>query len=774
MSKKPAAHGFKSDSAPVTRKSVRELNLDLPIHHLFTTFNCDEFCLAAVLQSFLKCKGDVLIAEPVYIEWRSANNMAWLRITSCFLVASLLLNPTSAAICPKSCVCSTTRDGLHRVACSNLAELYKYTLRHKHHNINILDLSHNNITKITHELDRLTEVVTLDLSTNRLNDINKFLYNARKLVHLNLANNRIKQLSFVHFPKSVSSIDLTNNLLENVPSDVAHLNALEHLELEGNPLDCSCDNLITRDQLLVSNVYIDNVKCWTPNKLKGRSWLELKTKDICKASKPDYLDMMMGDQPLDAMRIGEETSALRSMSLVADNDLEDGSIIHGQELAEDDDSVQFMKVGRLSTSSPITDIEGSGEAESTTLSDVNEPIHERQKMGSLLAAEEILPANIPTTEKPLDSLVEGSGEGSGDGYFAFDYEEQTEKMPETTTPIFEELNPEPVHKIFDDEEDLNGSTSEFPSPKPPSIYEGGADWHSRNADTEVEVDTEKAVTPQITRDTTVSEQIRITQASEVLGQIPSTEEVVTPHKTGTYVCIALIVILLVGLIGFAIAKGQMRKRRDRRLLRQQKRDVEKASKEMVDMNKSLLGKPAAVEAPIDKKTNGRYELVPTHENSLKKSENGDVANGKKQNDDKHIRTDSPRDTNQNKSSSKDNNLVEDPQQETSFDSEPASPASGNRHSLSSEDIFVPIDDDAPRLNGNDVSDALINGAADSEYLTPSREYVPVYSPDMGRVRIKMSETPKPKTPVLVTRSRSNAGDIIITPSLDGNARKSAT
>ncbi|XP_045492054.1 protein windpipe [Colias croceus] len=700
--------------------------------------------------------------------------MAWLHISACILVASLLLNPTLAVVCPNSCVCSTTRDGLHRATCSNIAELHKYTIRQKHHNINILDLSHNNITKITHELDRLTEVVTLDLSTNGLTDINKFLHNARKLVHLNLANNRLKKLSLIYLPKSVSSLDLTNNLLKDVPSDVSHLNSLEHLELEGNPLDCSCDNLIIRDQLLATNVFIDNVKCHTPKKFVGRSWLELKTKDICKASKLEFLDMMMGDQPIDAMRVGEETTALKSMPLMAGNDLEDGNIIHGEPVAEDDDSVQFMKVGSFSSSSPISDIEGSGEVESTTISDINEPVQERKVLGNLLASEEILPVNnILTTESP----EEGSGEGSG--FFGFEYDEQTEKIPETTTPVFEELNPELPRKIFEDDDDYNGTTSEFPIPKPPSVYEGGSDWHSRKV--EVEEVTEKAVTPQITRDTTVSEQIRITHASEVLGQIPSTEEEVTPHKTGTYVCIALIVVLLVGLIGFAITKGQMRKRRDRRLLRQQKRDVEKASKEMVDMNKSLLGKPAVVEAPIDKKINGKYELVPTHDTNLKKNENGDVGNGVKHDDDKQMRTDSPRDTNQNKSSSKDNNLIEDPisQQETSFESEPASPTSGkDRNSLSSEDIFVPIDDDTPRLNGNadsDYSQPLINGdRTNSDFLSPSREYVPVYSPDMGRVRIKMSETPKPKTPVLVTRSRSNAGDIIITPSVDGTARKSTT
>lgn len=701
------------------------------------------------------------------------NKMAWLPNYVHLLVASLLLAPILAAVCPDGCVCSTTRDGLHRVTCSNLAELYKYSLRQKHHNINILDLSHNNITKITHELDRLTEVVTLDLSTNGLTELNKFLHNAKKLVHLNLAHNRIQKLSLTLLPTSVSSLDLTGNLLKDVPSDLAHLPSLEHLELSGNPLDCSCANIIARNHLLAANVYIDNVLCQTPVHLKGRSWLELKIKDICKVTKPNFMDMMMGDQPYDAVRVGEETTALKSMPLVASSDLDDGKIIHDTDVADDDDSLQFMKVGRITSPSPINEIEGSGDADSTTMSDIIEPIQERKMFGNLLTSDEILPAvNVHTTEDP----IQGSGEGSG--YFIPDYEEATETIVEKTTSILTELSPDPVERIFTDDD--NSSDVEFPMPQPPTIYQGGPDWHIKK---DTEIVTGKSVTPEVTRDTTVSEQIRVTQASEVLGQVPANDQNVVPHKTGTYVCIALIIVLLVGLIGFAITKGQMRKRRDRRILRQQKRDVEKASKEMVDMNKSLLGKPATTENPVERKVNGKYELVPTHETHQKKGENGEVAKGIKHKDNENLRTDSPRDTNQNKSSSIDNNLAHDPKvpkQETSFESDPGVNSRKDTNSLSSEDIFVPInDDDNPTPNRNrdsGVSQPLINGdpSVDTDYLSPSREYVPVYSPDMGRVRIKMAEIPKPKTPVLVTRSRSNAGDIIITPSTNGNAPKSTT
>ncbi|KOB74208.1 Leucine-rich repeat-containing protein [Operophtera brumata] len=693
----------------------------------------------------------------------------WLQLSSCIFAASLLLAPTMATVCPDGCICTTTRDGLHRATCSSLAELYKFTLRQKHHNINILDLSHNNITKLNHELDRLTEVVTLDLSTNGIQYLNKFLHNAKKLVHLNLANNRIQKLSLVHLPASVSSLDLTNNNLQNVPSNLEHLAGLEHLEMEGNPLHCSCENLLARDHLLIGNVLIDHVDCASPEELKGKSWLELKTKDICKVPKIKniYSDMMMGDQPLDAVQVGAESTALKAMPLVARNDLEDGNVIQGKNAAEDDDSQQFLIVGG-NTSPPLNFIEGSGsgsgDGESTTISDyLIEPKYKPRLHANLLEADEIIPVdNVHTTEDPS----EGSGEGSG--YQPIDYD--VDHDVETTTEIFVELIPGPVERIFKDE--TNKSTTEFPLPEPPSVYQGGNNW---NVESIPPKPTENVITSSTPRDTTISEQIRVTQASEVLSQLPASNENVTPHKTGTYVCIALIVVLLVGLIGFAIAKGQMRKRRDRRLLRQQKRDVENASKEMVDMNTSLLGKPAPIESPIERKSNGKYEQVPTHEVHQKKGGNGDISNGINHNEPNGVRTDSPRDSNQNKSTSKDNNLkdtVKSPKQETSFDSAPAS-----RDSLSSEDIFVPINDDEPKLNGtadSDMSQPLMNGDqnTDSDFLSPSREYIPVYSPDMGRVRIKMAEIPKPKTPVLVTRSRSNAGEIIITPS--ENATRTTT
>lgn len=690
--------------------------------------------------------------------------MSWLRVSACFLAVLVIVAPSQAGICPESCICTNTRDGLHRATCSNLAEIYKFTLRQKHHNINILDLSHNNITKLSHELGRLTEIVTLDLSTNGITDINKFLNNAKKLVHLNLANNRIRQLTLTYLPASVSSLDLTNNLLQDLPSDLEHLSSLEHFELDGNPLDCSCANIRARDRLLSKNVFIDKVKCSTPTKYAGRSWLQLKTKEICKLAAKDDLDVMMGDQPFDVEKIGDDTTALKSMALISSDVLE-GNVIHLVKSTEDDDNLQFMKVSHTTPPSSLSEIEGSGaEDESTTMSSVSDINQEQRINANLMATEEVLPVtNMHTTEDHMES----SGEGSGSGIP--DYEE--EPTVETTTPLLPDLEPEPVHRYFENENTDNNAT-EFPTVQTPDLFQGGHDWHMS---TESFV-TDRVATPMMTPDTTISETLSATSTKE-LESITNANDKAVPHKTGTYVCVAIIIVLLVGLIGFAIMKGQIRKRRDRRLLRQQKRDIE-AAKEMVDMSKSLLGKPAIEESPTEKKVNGKYELVPTHE-PLQKKENNDFANGKTHGDANEHRTSSPRDSNQNKSSSKDHNYALDktptPIQDLSFESATLPDSKKDTNSLSSEDIFVPMHQETPRMNGtadSDLSQPLINGDqnTDSDFLSPSREYVPVYSPDMGRVRIKMSETPKPKTPVLVTRSRSNAGDIVITPSFDGKIK----
>lgn len=687
--------------------------------------------------------------------------MSWLRVSVCFLVVLELVAPSLAGICPESCFCTNTRDGLHRATCSNLAEIYKFTLRQKHHNINILDLSHNNITKLSHELDRLTEIVTLDLSTNGITDINKFLSNAKKLVHLNLANNRIQQLTFTYLPASVSSLDLTNNLLQDLPSDLEHLSSLEHFELDGNPLDCSCTNIRARDRLLSRNVFIDKVKCSTPKKYAGRSWLQLKTKEICKLSEKDDLDMMMGDQPFDVEKIGDDTTSLKSMALVSSNVLE-GKVIHLEKSTEDDDNVQFMKVSHTTSPSPLAEFEGSGaEEESTTMSSESD-VHQEQRINAnIMATEEIL---LVTNTHSTKEHIEGSGEGSGSDY-------DDNPTVETTTPLLPDFEPPPVHRFFDNESTDNNAT-EYPPVQTPDLFQGGHDWHKG---TQSPV-TDRVATPMMTPDTTISETLSATNTKE-LESITNANDKPAPHKTGTYVCVAIIIVLLVGLIGFAIMKGQIRKRRDRRLLRQQKRDIE-ASKEMVDMNKSLLGKPAVVDTPTEKKVNGNYELVPTHE-PFQKKENSDFSNGKTHGDINDHRTNSPRDSNQNKSSSKDHNCALDktptPVQDLSFESATLPDSKKDTNSLSSEDIFVPMHQETSRMNGiadSDLSQPLINGDpnTDSDFLSPSREYVPVYSPDMGRVRIKMSETPKPKTPVLVTRSRSNAGDIVITPSFDGKIK----
>lgn len=667
-------------------------------------------------------------------------------------------------------------------------------------------MSHNNITKLAHELDQLTEVVTLDLSTNGITSLNKFLKNCKKLVHLSLSHNRIDKFLASSVPESVSSIDLSFNLLTDVPGDLNYFTNLEHLQMEGNPLQCSCKNLKSRDYLLKKSILIDPVDCASPPKYKGTSWLHVKTKEVCKVrdEAEDILDIMMGDQPIDPEAVGEEASKLKT-SVTTKSVLEEGSVWEASshnKNNDDDQAFLGVTVTTPSSTTPLLNDEGSG--------DYSEFEHLSDNQKSMMEKDEMMMVNVVTTEDP----EEGSGDlGSGFGILfnnehipidtndtavtedpflqskeeAYDYDEGSgaipdiDESPTSTTQSFI-IGPFNPFFIAGSDDVSRHMTTEEPVilPERPSVFQGKLDWDSDTSST-------AAPLPEVEPSTPVVEVVLKKTAPDVGKSIPMMMSTESPHiadavitngddlnigkvqnepkktSVGTYVCIIILICLLVGLIGFAVVKGQIRKRRDRRLLRQQKRDVEKASKEMVDMNKSLLGKPAPVEiVPSDGKANGKYQLVPTHETPMKKSENGTTeaqprANDYNQNSDVPVKE-------------KTNSSTPKIDKSPSIEITPSASPTYNKDadSLSSEDIFIPQAEESPKLNGlnePEKPEPITNGNQNlgPGYLSPSREYVPVYSPDMGRVRIKMTETPKPKTPTLVTRSRSNAGEIIITP-----------
>lgn len=665
----------------------------------------------------------------------------------------------SALACPEACQCATTPEGLHKATCSDLPSLHKYSVRNKHHNINVIDLSDAHIGKVHGELDKFTEVVSIDLSSNSMAHLNKLLRKSNKLVHLNLAKNLLKNFDASHIPSSVSSLDLRHNMLHNAPTNLHSLRDLEHLQLNGNPLRCTCNSLKELDVLRKQGVVIDDVKCISPMNVKGLSWAELKISDICieKKNSADHKnilleDMMMGDQPLDTENIAPDTTNLKSMPLTVPNDLEVGEVWEGSGGDENDDDKVFLGITTENSKVAIVDdvvFEGSGES-------IIEP-----RSGYDLSEKMVLDSNISTTEEPGSGdfgsgLVIGSrglfGKESSSTvdslYDSYDDEGSGDDTLNTSSTTSEPFITGLFNPFFMSSSDSNSSTSEepFELPESPKIFKGSVDWDAVQPEPSSEKpDTEPVVEEEIIKVVSYSDEsgqkMAVNGPSEDLKEAASKEPV--KSSVGTYICIGILIVLLVGLIGVTIIRGQSRKRRDRNLIRQQKKDVEKADKEMVDMNKSLLGKPVVNPNEAEKKSNGNnYELVPTHD-PRKTSKNG-TFDSTKGVDENIQRSEAPEPVAQSLSSFKPSGAPAEPISIPKVE-EPTGPYDPYHSSV-----------DAPLTNGGTYNNPNMN------LLPPPNEYIPVY--DSGRVRIKLTETPKPKTPVLVTRSRSNAGEIIITPS----------
>ncbi|XP_077289478.1 leucine rich repeat protein windpipe [Arctopsyche grandis] len=696
----------------------------------------------------------------------------WLRTCLCLLVivvcGAVSVNSPEISFlqCPDACRCLTTPEGLHKASCFSAPYLKKFSQNNKHHNINILDLSYSNITKINDDLDKFTELVSLDLSSNSIKYLNRFLPNSKKLVYLDLKNNLLKKFSASVVPRSVSSLNLQNNFLENVPSDLYLLKDLEHLELKGNPIHCSCENVKIFNKLLSHHIVIDDVTCVLPSYKKGKSMVTLKISDVCsKENKkvefvPELLeDMMFGDAPADAEVFGTLTTNKKLME-VSEESILNGETWEGtgSHADNDDDKEFYGVVTEESTHSSISSdpfLEASGDDELIpyTHSEIP-PISPKNDSLSGDGVEEfgsgdsgsgglMIPILFSTSEpNNEDDYIEGSG----------NLENET-----TTTELYITGLFNPFYLGAHELNDTIVEPLDIPEPERPKVYLGTPEWEiEAEVTTRMEISTSVAPIPKSAievQDDIIKKEVPKLDAEEISRNKMGSDsgeysEESKPHQAktsvGTYICIGIILALLVGLIALTLIKGRIRKDRDRRNTRQQKNDIEKGAKEMVDMNKSLLGKPAIIPEAKDKKSNGNYERVPTFE-TLKKSENGNVLDSAPQ---RKNNTEEPKTTDDNQ---KPNKL------------EPVK--NGNTKTDIPTDA-PPINCVTPTKSELDGPHLERNGFADPDLLLSPTEYIPVYSPDMGRVKIKLTETQKPKTPVLINRSRSNAGDIIITPAVE--------
>ncbi|XP_055916731.1 protein windpipe [Eupeodes corollae] len=221
------------------------------------------------------------------------------------------------------------------------------------------------------------------------------------------------------------------------------------------------------------------------------------------------------------------------------------------------------------------------------------------------------------------------------------------------------------------------------------------------------------------------------------------------ESKNTYVLLGVILLIVLGLILYVGIKRCKTNSRNRA------NDAENPrSTELLNMDKKNLGKPiqknGMEHAPLITEKKKEEIVKPVNGNSRTVYE-----------DEKDKKTHEPLLNGDSKPQNESNNNVlppttEEPSQPTIRQPEYTEPPYDPNHRIIPR--YPPPK--SPRASKQNYQND------DDPYLPSSPRmgrYSPVYSPETGKVKIKLTETPRPKTPMLVTRSKSNAGDIITTP-----------
>uniref|UniRef100_A0A336LNW9 CSON014770 protein n=1 Tax=Culicoides sonorensis TaxID=179676 RepID=A0A336LNW9_CULSO len=315
--------------------------------------------------------------------------------------------------------------------------------------------------------------------------------------------------------------------------------------------------------------------------------------------------------------------------------------------------------------------------------------------------------------------------------------------PETTEATFEvseamdedaEQSTLPDLNIFDEKLGMS-STTEEPTSDDGAVVRAGLD---------VDSDTERVEV--LEEGSTDQEKANVMQAK-------------SDDSKNTFILLGVLGALLIGLIVYVAIKDKSGKRNRRN----NKSDVETGpGREMKEMNKDLLGKEKGKNGhhPHNNHNSTIPEKSPLiHSNSnSEKPQNGHsfpaVSPNNIDTDDAPLNNSSPMSTFK---------PIKEPVNENVHDE----PNNNNPQNGDIPEVHAPNTTQQPEPVVNTpkryspVYTPRTPKLGNNQHLSDPK-YSPVYSPETGRVKIKATEMPRPKTPVLVTRTKSSAGDYITT------------
>nr|CAH7763120.1 unnamed protein product [Callosobruchus chinensis] len=211
------------------------------------------------------------------------------------LIVMIILTKTATSTTLGPCSDSTSchLNGTHLVA-SSFEFLNKFTDKN-YRGIVSLTISNASVNKVDPKLKYFKNLKHLDLSNNNVQISS--LPTLNNLRVLKLKANNLKKVNISALPRHIEELDLSNNLLTEIPKDIRNLRSLKTLHLHKNPMDCDCMNVIMFETLSKNGVNIpEPVICHSPKKYSGKDIISVN----CSLG-----DVMLNDEPYEGSGVSD-------------------------------------------------------------------------------------------------------------------------------------------------------------------------------------------------------------------------------------------------------------------------------------------------------------------------------------------------------------------------------------------------------------------------------------------------------------------------------------
>lgn len=193
--------------------------------------------------------------------------------------------------CPESCSCQVKNEQLEAQCVS--FEFIKGLLPKQVSAIVRLNINNVSLINIDPKLKYLKNLEILDLSHNQIEVLPAYFPYLPKLRTLILSNNQLHHIVLQNLPKKLEILDVSNNKIWNFPQDWVSAKHLKTFYFHGNPIDCDCSNLIIYEQLLLGGVILPEIpRCHVPKEFFERP---LNTVN-CSIITDNLLNSMLGDE----------------------------------------------------------------------------------------------------------------------------------------------------------------------------------------------------------------------------------------------------------------------------------------------------------------------------------------------------------------------------------------------------------------------------------------------------------------------------------------------